>query len=212
MDPLHKPSSGSPSKDFDAAFQDVLSKDRQDGRMMKRAILLLAPYALCLLTWGPAEAAGKTWPNARAAIESRSFLVGTWRCSFTVGDEAGVYTTTWSRVLDGLWLKQSYDQPKQPRTFAFRSEYFIGYDSQRGQWVRFGAMTTGQYFAIRMVDTGTGGWRWTYVSFFGPRKHLPPSGYDATFTRKSDTLYTVDGPTYPKSGAMVTEHHVCRKS
>lgn len=141
-------------------------------------------------------------------------MLGTWRCTFTVGSEAGGYVTQWSRTLGGLWLKQSWDQPPQPgTTFAFQAEFLVGYDEGRKEWVRFGAISTGQYFPIRMVDTGSGGWRWTYVSFFHSRKHLPPSGYDAVFTRRNDMLYAVDGPTYPnKKGVTVTEHHVCRKS
>lgn len=34
---------------------------------------------------------------------------------------------------------------------------------------------------------------------------------DATFTKKSDTEYTIDGPSYPENGTVVTEHHICRK-
>ncbi|MFN2546945.1 MAG: hypothetical protein ABR567_05910 [Myxococcales bacterium] len=35
---------------------------------------------------------------------------------------------------------------------------------------------------------------------------------DAIFTRKSDSEYTIDGPSYEKArGVRVTEHHVCRK-
>ena len=149
----------------------------------------------------------------RSQLASRSFLLGTWHCTFTVGTESGEYTTVWSSILDGLWLKQTWDQPKQPgTTFAFQAEFLVGYDERRREWIRFGALSTGQYFAIRMADTGTRGWRWTYVSFFGRRQQLPASGYDAIFTRKNDGLYTVDGPTYPnQSGATVTEHHVCRK-
>jgi hypothetical protein len=149
--------------------------------------------------------------SARSAIESHRYLIGTWTCTYTVGDEGGSYSTTWSSVLDRLWFKQTYDQPKQPRAGAFTAEYFIGYDERRGQWVRFGAMSTGQYFVIRMTDTPTG-WGWKYVSLFrAPGADSSP--YDATFTRKSDALYTVDGPTYPNErGAIVTEHHVCKKN
>jgi hypothetical protein len=169
--------------------------------MMKRLAALLAGITLV----GAA-------PTTRSEIASRAFLLGTWRCTFTVGDEAGNYTTTWSLALGGLWLKQTYDQPKQPRAQPFKAEYFVGYDEDRGQWVRFGAMTTGQYFTIRMTDTGSGGWGWRYVSLF-PVKGRAASGYDTVFTHKSDTVYAVDGPTYrDESGATVTEHHVCRKS
>lgn len=179
---------------------------------MKRLVLFLAAGVALALTWAFAEPApAQSSPNARAAIASRAFLLGSWRCTFTVGNERGAYTTTWSRVLDGVWLKQTYDQPKQPRASEFQAEYLIGYDEGRRQWVRFGAMTTGQYFAIRMADTGGGGWGWTYVSLF-PGKPRVTSGYDTTLTRKSHTVYAVDGPTYQdESGATVTEHHVCRK-
>jgi hypothetical protein len=183
--------------------------------MMKPSTLLLAMAAASAASWAIAEAApAATWPTARAAIESRRFLIGTWRCTFTVGRVSGEYTTQWSAVLDGLWLNQTYDQPRQSgTTFAFKADYLIGYDEQRKEWIRFGAMSTGQYFAIRMVDAGDRGWHWTYVSFFALRQHLPRSGYDAVFTRKSDALYAIDGPTYPnKNGVTVTEHHVCRKS
>jgi hypothetical protein len=149
--------------------------------------------------------------TARQAIASRAYLIGDWACTFTVGDQGGSYRTTWAQTLDGVWLKQTIDQPAQPRAEAFTAEYLIGYDERRGQWVRFGAMTTGQYFVIRMTDTPDG-WSWTYVRLFGnPR---PPSEqYDTTFSYLSDTSYRIDGPTYPDAkGTLVTEHHQCRKA
>lgn len=152
-----------------------------------------------------------TPPPAVTALADRTFLLGTWHCSFTVGREAGDYTTVWSSILDGTWLKQTYDQPQQRRAEAFRAEYFVGYDARRQAWVRFGVMTTGQYFIIRMRDTGNGGWAWTYASPFRSR---PETGKpDAVFTRTSDTEYRIDGPTYPDArGTAVTEHHACRKT
>src|SRR4029077_19491397 len=46
-------------------------------------------------------------------------------------------------------------------------------------------------------------WSWSYV--------LPGRSGGAVWTKKSDTEYTVDGPSYPANGKMVTEHHTCRK-
>jgi hypothetical protein len=176
---------------------------------MRRALMLLA--LLCAFVAAPVVRAEDT-STISGEIASRAFLLGTWQCSFTVGDEGGIYSTTWAIALDGLWLRQTYDQAKQPRAFPFRADYFIGYDQRRHQWVRFGAMTTGQYFVIRMNDTGNGGWGWKYVSLF-PRSRPETAGYDARFARQSDTLYTIDGPTYPNErGSMVTEHHVCHKT
>jgi hypothetical protein len=150
-------------------------------------------------------------PAAVAALASRKFLIGTWQCSFTVGSEGGTYSTIWSSILDGAWLKQTYDQPRQERAEAFQAEYFVGYDPRQKEWLRFGVMTTGQYFAIRMRDNGDGGWAWTYVSLFRPRPETVKP--DAVFLRVSDTEYRVDGPTYPDAGgAAVTEHHVCKKT
>ena len=157
----------------------------------------------------PFFAATLTALTPREAINQHAYLIGTWKCSFTVGDEGGVYATTWSRVLDGMWLEQTYDQKRQPHAEYFRARYFVGYDPRYSQWVRFGVMTTGQYFLIRMIDT-PGGWGWKYAGIFKTRPPKPE--YDAVFTRKSDTYYRVDGPTYPgDKGAMVTEHHQCRK-
>ena len=34
----------------------------------------------------------------------------------------------------------------------------------------------------------------------------------AVYTRRSDTEFTVDGPTYPQNGRPVTEHHRCLKA
>jgi hypothetical protein len=174
---------------------------------MVRILLPAAVAAATLFGWSQQARATGT---AQAAIASRTYLVGSWSCKFTVGREGGNYTTTWTTALNGLWLKQDYDQPLQLRAAAFRAEYFVGYDELHASWVRFGAMSTGQYFVIRMTDTGNG-WGWKYVGLF-PRKRPPSPGYDATFTRKTDRLYTIDGPTYPdKSGDMVTEHHACQK-
>jgi hypothetical protein len=169
--------------------------------MVKRTVLFLAGVAL--LGVSPAQS---------SEIASRRFLIGTWHCTFTVGNEGGSYSTTWSTVLGGLWLRQTYDQPKQARASAFKADYLVGYDPDRRGWVRFGAMTTGQYFTIRMVDTGNGGWGWTYVSLFGGRRSTPRPDYDARFVRRNDALYTIDGPTYEnESHVTVTEHHVCHK-
>jgi hypothetical protein len=42
---------------------------------------------------------------------------------------------------------------------------------------------------------------------------MPESpGSDATFTKKSDAEYAVDGPSYEQNGVPVTEHHVCKKA
>ena len=93
---------------------------------------------------------------------------------------------------------------------AVHAEYFMGYDERRQAWVRFGVMSTGQYFAIRMTETGDSGWSWKYVSFFRTQNPETP-GSDATFTKKSDSEYAVDGPSYEQNGTRVTEHHVCKK-
>ena len=45
--------------------------------------------------------------------------------------------------------------------------------------------------------------KWSYI--------LPGRTGSAVWTKKGDTEYTVDGPTYPSNGKMVTEHHDCRK-
>lgn len=154
-----------------------------------------------------------------AQIASRAYLIGDWNCSYTVGKTTGSYTTTWAATLDGKWLTQSIDQgPVQksmmsdadPTTKGFKATYFIGYDERRQGWVRFGAMTTGQYFAIRMSDDGRGGWIYDYVSLF-PSTHTPPPNGDAAFKRISDSRYVIDGPTYPLQNVLVTEHHTCAK-
>jgi hypothetical protein len=181
--------------------------------------ILLAAY-LALLGTAPSAAA-----TAKEALASRQFLIGTWNCTYTVAPtdgsaptEEGPYTTTWSNTLDGAWLKQTYDQPAAPKSEPFKAEYFIGYDERKQKWIRFGVMTTGQYFAIRMTDDGDGGWKYRYVSLFpfppSASSANPPDVVDATFSRKSDSEYTIEGPTYREgsNGPTVAEHHDCKKA
>ncbi len=176
---------------------------------MKRLLVLHLAIASVLFTG--ASSSAKATSTAPQEIQSRRYLIGSWNCSYTVGSHAGTYTTIWSTALNDMWLKQTYDQPPSGGEPGFKSEYYIGYDELNQAWVRFGAMTTGQYFAIRMTDSGDGGWQWKYVSFFRRQKPETP-GIDATFTKRSDAEYRIDGPTYPENGQTVTEHHVCKKA
>src|SRR2546430_6138274 len=53
-------------------------------------------------------------------------------------------------------FRQTYDfPPKQIAESepAVHAEFIMGYDERRQAWVRFGVISTGQYFAIRMTDT-----------------------------------------------------------
>jgi hypothetical protein len=166
----------------------------------------MVAVALFSATCAGAESA----PEKMAAAE---YLVGTWNCAHTVGSFTGTYKTSYAKALGGMWLRQTYEFP--PKQFGangppVKAEFLIGYDERRQAWVRFGAISTGQYFAIRMTDMPNGGWSYKYVSFFS--RQLPEtSESDATFTKKSDSEYIVDGPSYPDNGVRVTEHHVCRK-
>lgn len=168
--------------------------------MMRNAPAFAATATLLLAA--PSHA--QVHPTAQQEMQSAQFLVGTWSCSHTVGDFSGTYTTTFATVLGNLWLKQTYDFPASgERAGAVRAEYFIGYDPRGPRWVRFGAMSTGQYFAMvgkRAEDT----WSWTYV--------LPGQSGSAVYAKKSDSEFTVEGPSYPENGKVVTEHHTCRKS
>ena len=148
--------------------------------------------------------------TAQQELASVDYLVGNWSCEHTVGTFSGKYKTTYSKALGGLWLKQIYDFPpeagKQP---AITAEALMGYDERRQAWVRFFGNSLGQYFAMRMTDTGNG-WAWKYISFFKRMTPETPEP-DATLTKKSDTQYMIDGPSYEKDGTQVTEHHSCHK-
>src|SRR5207249_5412619 len=97
--------------------------------------------------------------TAQQKLESVDYLVGTWNCAHTVGTFSGTYTTTYTKVLGGLWLQQRYDFP--PTKTADRNEPaitadpLIGSDGRPQTWVRFFAISLGQYFAIRMTVTGS---------------------------------------------------------
>lgn len=155
-------------------------------------------------------------PANKAAQEMASvnYLIGTWNCAHTVGTFSGTYTTSYSKALGDRWIRETWDFPPQntaeEKEAAVKAEALMGYDEDRQTWVRFFANSLGQHFEIRMTDT-PGGWSFKYTSFFrGKRPETPDA--DAIFTRKSDTEYTIDGPTYPEGATNVTEHHTCHKA
>jgi len=152
-------------------------------------------------------------PTAKEKMATVDYLVGTWSCDHTVGTFAGKYKTTYTKVLGDLWLRETYDFP--PRQFgeneaAITGEALIGYDEEKQGWVRFLAVSNGLYFPIRMTDTANG-WSYKYINYFAKTiRQEPPEG-DARFSKKSDSEYSIDGPTYPENGKQVTEHHSCHK-
>jgi hypothetical protein len=162
-------------------------------------------FALAALLTAAAPPSAAAQPQPSMA----DYLVGTWQCAHTVGTFSGTYKTTYAKVLAGKWLQQTYEFPAQKDGPASTAVALMGFDDQRQTWVRFFASSNGQYFPIRMTDTGTG-WAWKYSTFFVRTKPETP-GPDATITRKSDTEYEIQGPTYPQNGVQVTEHHVCRR-
>ena len=82
------------------------------------------------------------------------------------------------------------------------AEYFLGYDVRVDRWVRFGAHSNAQYYGM-VGKRADNVWSWSYV--------LPGPSGSAVWTKQSDVEYTIDGPSYPKNGTLVTEHHRCRK-
>lgn len=172
----------------------------------------VAAFAVLALSVQAPAQEGNT-ATAKQKIDSVNYLVGTWQCQHTVGDFKGKYKTTFSKTLGGLWLKQTYDFPPGQageKTSAQTAEALMGYSDDKKAWVRFFANSLGQYFAIRMTETDTG-WSWKYVSFFATRLIPLDASPDATLTKKSNREFVIDGPTYPKDGTQVTEHHVCEK-
>lgn len=172
---------------------------------------LLASLTLIALAFSSNTLQAQAAKSAKEKMSTVDYLVGTWSCAHQVGDFSGKYTTTYEKVMGGRWLKETYEFP--PRQFdnnpnPVTAEVLIGFDERRGQWVRFFADSVGDYFPVRMKDTDNG-WAYQYVSFFVgvPEKAVA----DATFTKKSDTEYVIEGPTYPENGKQVTEHHQCRK-
>ena len=174
---------------------------------MNRHIALVAATIAGLLS-----ITAQATPAAPQKVASAQYLMGTWSCEHNVGSFAGRYKTTYTTVQGNLWLRQTYEflaTPTQPAKYA---EALMGYDERRQAWVRFLVLSTGEYFAMRMTETSAGGWSWKYVSFFPTQKPESPNS-DATLTKKSDTEYAIDGPSYPENGTgpIVTEHHICKK-
>jgi hypothetical protein len=167
---------------------------------MRRHLALLAAVAATLFA-APSPVVADSSP--KHALGEVRYLVGTWTCRHTVGDFSGTYRTSFSTALEGEWLKQRYDFPATKDTPAWYGEFFFGYDGRVPRWVRFGAMSTGQYFGMVSKDAGVARITWQY--------RLPGAG-SATWTKRSDSEFSIEGPSYPENGKLVTEHHVCRKA
>ena len=166
---------------------------------MKRRLVLVAAVAAILAA--PSRVYAD--PSAKHGLVAVQYLVGTWNCRHTVGDFSGTYRTSFSNALEGEWLKQRYDFPATKTAPAWYGEFFFGYDGRVPRWVRFGAMSTGQYFGMVSKDAGVASMTWEY--------RLPGRG-SATWTKRSNSEFSIDGPSYPENGKLVTEHHVCTKS
>jgi hypothetical protein len=164
------------------------------------SFLALSVAVATLLLGAPTRAQAQSDP---AAMKSVQFLVGTWNCAHTVGDFSGTYTTSFANALDNKWLKQRYDFPATKNEPAWYGEFYLGYDGRVPRWVRFGAMSTGQYFGMVSKDASVTTMAWTYRL---------PGATTAVWTKKSDSEFTIDGPSYPENGKTVTEHHICKKS
>ena len=168
--------------------------------MMKRILGLVAAVAATALGSSGASAA----PTAQEAMSSVQFLVGTWSCAHTVGDFSGTYAETFANAMGGRWLRQTYTFPATSTEPAVQAEYFFEYDPRVPRWVRFGAHSNGQYYGMYSTSAGGAAWAWNYV--------LPSVKGTATWTKRSNTEYTIDGPEYSENGKLVTEHHRCTKS
>jgi hypothetical protein len=160
-------------------------------------------FAAIAAVLAAAPASAQTRANDKDEMQTGQFFLGTWSCKHTVGDFAGTYTTTYTPAMGGAWIKQVYDFPATGEDMPVHAEYFLSYDGRIPQWVRFGAHSNAQYYG--MVGERLGNiWSWNYV--------LPGRSGSVVWTKKSDTEYTIDGPSYPKDGKTVTEHHTCRKA
>ena len=166
---------------------------------MHRTAIVLAAIAMALTA--PA-AVTQTRRTGSDDMKTVAFLVGTWSCSHTVGDFSGTYPTTYALTVGDRWLKQTYDFPAAGEDAAVHAEYFLGYDVRVDRWVRFGAHSNAQYYGM-VGKRADNVWSWSYV--------LPGPSGSAVWTKQSDVEYTIDGPSYPKNGTLVTEHHRCRK-
>jgi len=167
---------------------------------MDRTYVTLVGIAAVFAT---APVSAQTRASDKDEMQLAQFLVGKWNCKHTVGDFSGTYTTTYTSAMGGAWIEQVYDFPATASEAPVHAEYFLSYDGRIPQWVRFGAHSNAQYYG--MVGERLGNiWSWNYV--------LPGRSGSVVWTKKSDTEYAVDGPSYPQAGKMVTEHHTCTKA
>src|SRR6476469_2728603 len=129
--------------------------DRSEWRfqMGHRKSLGLAFPALLMAVPVQSEPAPHAKASAEQELGTVDYFIGNWDCAHTVGTFSGTYKTSYTKVLGGRWLQQTYDFPAQKTSDRDDPEItavaLMGFDERRQAWVRFFANSLGQYFPIR---------------------------------------------------------------
>lgn len=131
-------------------------------------------------------------------IESLSFLIGTWNCSFQVGSQRATYTAVYSRALSGAGLLQ---------TDSWRGgggdAGLYSYDSGAHRWNETIVEENGQTTVFLSNDKGPQ--RIAYHSVY------PDTSARETFQQVSPARYTIDF-SQSKNGKVTVSKDVCNKT
>ena len=168
---------------------------------MKKNILalpLLAFAALLAIAPGAASAAAPAPRNAEQ-MKALDYLIGTWNCSFSAGGQSGTNISTFTPVMNGAWLQETEAVRTKSGGLYITTMHYTGYDPDEKRYMHVG-------------PDANGGYEVAYTTDFQTFHTLLPAGQeDATFTKVSDTEFSLREP-FTQSGQHMVYLNTCKKA
>ena len=158
----------------------------------KIAALLLSALPVLM---SPAAATAAA-PNA-GEMEKLNFMVGTWDCRWTAGNDAGAIVATFTPVMGGAWIEETEAVEVNGKSYV-QTMHFTGYDPKLKLYVHAGPNADGTYEVAQSADLTT----WNNV--------LPKREGSGTLDRLSDSEYVLSED-FQSGGKTLTYRNDCKK-
>ena len=136
-------------------------------------------------------------------MQSMSYLIGTWHCTerSTAGNGTETDTIT---SMGAQWVRYASTMSGMGQPLHTEDGY-LGFDSQRRQWVFTSVDTLGGYQVSKSSDSPSAAVQ-TYTEAYP----ITPTDGPYIIHKLSDTKYTTD-TTWLQNGKKMSAHGVCTK-
>jgi hypothetical protein len=167
---------------------------------MKKNILALPLIAFAaLLAIAPVTASAAPVPPNAEQMKAVAFLIGTWNCSFSAGGQSGTNISTFTSVMNGAWLQETEAVRTKSGGLYVTTTHFTGYDPDEKRYMHVGPNADGTYEVAYTTD------------FHSFHTILPAGQQDATFTKVSDTEFSLREP-FTQNGQAMVYLNTCKKA